>query len=416
MTQRKKPLDVLFHDYGGYGFTAQIARHLARKGMSTAYFSFGGFGSPKGRVGRTATDPDCFTVDEINISKPVNKDNLLKRYRQQIEYARTAAARVIAERPKIVVSSNCPLEVQSHLLAACRKIDAKFVFWLQDLHSEAIGRILGRRIPLLGSTATKYYSRMEGRLLARSDAVIVITDGFTDLIKSWGIDTQHFTTIENWAPLGDIPLYPRDNDIADSHFRPERQRIMYSGTLGRKHNPDILLELARNVDADIHLYSMGSAADYVRNVAADEGLKNMFVRPWVSVDDLPKLLAGADILCAFIEKDAGQFSVPSKVLSYLAAGRPILASIPAENLASRTILKAGAGLVSDPANPSELVDNAARLLAEPEKGIAMGQLGRAYAERTFDIEAIAERFQVCFANLGRSAASGVQAVGLANHA
>jgi len=399
VTQRKNPLDILFHDYGGYGFTAQLARHLARKGVSTAYFSFGGFGSPKGRVGRTATDPACFAIDEINISEPVNKDNLIKRYRQQIEYGRTAAARVIAERPKIVVSSNCPLEVQSHLLAACRKIDAKFVFWLQDLHSEAIGRILGRRVPLLGSAATRYYSWMEGRLLADSDAVIVITDGFTDLIKSWGVDTRHFTTIENWAPIGDMPLYQRDNDVANRHFRPGRPRILYSGTLARKHNPDILLNLARNVDADIHLYSMGSAAEYVRGVAAEEGLGNMFVRPWVSVEDLPKVLAGADILCGFIEKDAGRFSVPSKILSYLAAGRPILASMPAENLASRTIVRAGAGLVSDPGNPTELVDNAARLLSDPEEGRIMGQRGRDYAERTFDIDVIARRFQACFASM-----------------
>ena len=55
------------------------------------------------------------------------------------------------------------------------------------------------------------------------------------------------------------------------------------------------------------------------------------------------MLASATVLIGILEEDAGVFSVPSKVLSYLCAGRPIVLCAPAENLASRTLLEAEAG-------------------------------------------------------------------------
>jgi hypothetical protein len=58
---------------------------------------------------------------------------------------------------------------------------------------------------------------------------------------------------------------------------------------------------------------------------------------------LAEVLATADVLVALLESSAGIFSVPSKVLAYLCAARPLLASMPKENLAARTIERAGAG-------------------------------------------------------------------------
>ena len=62
----------------------------------------------------------------------------------------------------------------------------------------------------------------------------------------------------------------------------------------------------------------------------------------------PEVLASADILVAMIEPDAGDFSVPSKVLSYLCAGRPIVLAAPSSNLAASIVKEAGAGIVVEP--------------------------------------------------------------------
>ena len=64
-------------------------------------------------------------------------------------------------------------------------------------------------------------------------------------------------------------------------------------------------------------------------------------------DAYPDVLATADVLIAFVEVDAGAFSLPSKVLSYLCAERAIVLSVPKKNLASRIVVKSGAGLLAE---------------------------------------------------------------------
>jgi colanic acid biosynthesis glycosyl transferase WcaI len=405
MSATAAPLKLLFHDYGGHAHTAHLARALCRYGFDVSYVSFQGFSTPKGSVCARVDDPKNFRASQIGISAPFDKDNLFRRMLQQREYANALRAFASAEAPDVIISSNSPLEVQQALLSVSRKAGAGFVFWCQDIHSEAIGRILGRKNRLLGQLAGSYYRQKERRLLRRSDAVIVIAEAFKDLLAGvpWGLDPRTIKVIENIAPIEDVPQYPRDNDWSLANMRPARPRIVYTGTLARKHNPDMVLALARALDVDVWLFSEGSSPDYIAAQAKAEGLENLFVRPWLSIEDLPKALAAADILFAAIEADAGVYSVPSKILSYLAAGRPIMASLPAQNLAGQTILRAGAGLINEPDDRDSLIGNAERLLEDAELRAAMGQNGRRYAEANFDMDTFGARF----APILQSAAAGV---------
>jgi colanic acid biosynthesis glycosyl transferase WcaI len=116
--------------------------------------------------------------------------------------------------------------------------------------------------------------------------------------------------------------------------------------------------------------------------------------------DLPAMLAGADVLVAFVEPEAGIYSVPSKILTYLAVGRPILAAMPTANLAARLIETQQAGLVCGCDATAEFAANAAELANNPPIRTKFGANGRDYALRNFAISGIADRFMaVCDAAL-----------------
>jgi glycosyltransferase involved in cell wall biosynthesis len=102
------------------------------------------------------------------------------------------------------------------------------------------------------------------------------------------------------------------------------------------------------------------------------------------------------VLTAVIERDAGAFSVPSKVLSYLCAGRPILLAAPGANLVAKTVTTIGAGSVADPDDQNAWLAAAANLIAEPALRARMGAAGRAYAEANFDLDRVADRFEAIF--------------------
>ena len=106
------------------------------------------------------------------------------------------------------------------------------------------------------------------------------------------------------------------------------------------------------------------------------------------------MLGSADVLVALLEPDATKFSIPSKVLSYMAAGRPILGLMPADNPAA-TDIRASGGFVTEPgANAAELsADWLAELVKDPEGMAEIGQRTRLVAEQKFEAGSITDRFE-----------------------
>ena len=109
------------------------------------------------------------------------------------------------------------------------------------------------------------------------------------------------------------------------------------------------------------------------------------------------MLASADVLLAILEADAGAYSVPGKILSYLCSGRPVLGAIPKENLAARIITGSGAGIVVDPNSTEDFVRGAVALLGDPGLRRDLGVRARQHAENHFNIETITDKFERVFA-------------------
>jgi glycosyltransferase involved in cell wall biosynthesis len=135
----------------------------------------------------------------------------------------------------------------------------------------------------------------------------------------------------------------------------------------------------------------GFGRQYLERMPA---LENLLVLGFQPYERLPEVLAGADVLVATLSADAGQFAVPSKVLTYLAAARPVLLASPADNAAARAVRRSGGGIVVDPDDPARWIAAAARELAGSEEmRQQLGRRGRLYAENAFRIDAIADRFE-----------------------
>jgi glycosyltransferase involved in cell wall biosynthesis len=300
-------------------------------------------------------------------------------------------------RPDVVLSANMPLDAQAILQAACQRERIPFVFWLQDVIGIATLRLLRRRMPLIGEMVGRYYIALEARLLRRSDAVVSITEDFEPLLDRWGVSSSRVHTIENWAPLAALPVRPKVNEWAIRAGVDRAFVFLYAGTMGMKHNPELIASLAESIQdwegAIVLVLSQGPGADYLREQARHRGLNNLLVQDYEPFHQMANVLGAADVLTAVLEPDAGAFSVPSKVLAYMCAGRPLLTAMPLENLASRIVLREGAGLVVAPDDIDGFVQAGRGLIEDSTLRQVMGANARAYAESTFDIESITDRFE-----------------------
>jgi glycosyltransferase involved in cell wall biosynthesis len=394
---------IFVHDFAGHPFQIELSRELARRGHKVTHLYFAGDLGPKGLMRALPDDPRGLAIRPLTIAGVHAKYSYVRRWWQERGYARDLAALILRERPDIVISANTPIDPQARALAATQSYGGRFVFWLQDILSVGMTKILPPKYPMLGGLIAGHYRRLEGAALRASDGIVCISEDFIGHLKDWGVAESRITVIENWAPRDEIRPMAKDNSWSRKTGLTGKRILLYAGTLGLKHNPDLLRRLATSFAdhpaVEVVVASEGLGTDWLKARKAAEALDRLTILPFQPYSDLPAMLASGDVLIAVIEEDAGEFSVPSKVLSYMAAGRAQLLSVPPVNLAARTVQRAGSGLVVEPGDGDGFVAAARRLIDDDGLRARCATAAAAYADVHFDISKIGDRFEAVIARM-----------------
>lgn len=390
-------MKLFVHDYSGHAFPIQLSRELARQGHEVVHAYSAAIESPRGAITPRPDDPPGLTIIGIGVPGSLDKYAPLHRVREERHYGDDLARAILDQSPQTVLLCTTPDDVLDRLRERL-PLSMRLIWWLQDIYSIGIRNVLNRKLPLFGTIVGAIYRAKEMRFAARADHVVSITADFIPYLEDLGVPRAKITVIENWAPVDEVTPVPRENTWKAEHGFSGKRLIVYSGTLGLKHNPVVLAKAAQRFqdmgekDIQMVVATQGLGADFLKKESAKRGLRNLSILPWQPYERLGEMLSAAEILTAIIEPDAALFSVPSKILACFCAGRPLVASLPADNLAARTILTAGAGTVVAPGDDSAFIARLDQLLRDPAMRAEMGARGRAFAEQNFDIEKIARRF------------------------
>lgn len=394
-------LRILLHDYCGHPFQFQLAVELAKRGHDVVHaYCASNPTTPQGVDGHAAIQ-GRLRIQAIGLPKPISKGDFVQRFLLERRYGIELASVVEDIRPDIVVLANTPIDALGRAMRAAERVAAPSVVWVQDLLGEAALRVLSAKLGRTGRLVGRVYRHREDRLLKRAHHLIAITADFGSAFRRAGVTEGRWTVIPNWAPLDRIEPRDKVNPWSREQGIHEKTVFLYSGSLGFKHNPGLLLGLAKALrgrrDAIVVVNSEGAAADWLRTEARKHGLtEQLRVNGYQPFERISEVLGAADVLLAVLEPDAGVFSVPSKVLSNLCAGRPQVLAVPKENLAARIVADSGCGLVCDPQDEAAFVASALSLLDDTNLRRQMGQNARGYALRHFQIDRIADQFEAVF--------------------
>ena len=391
---------ILINDYCGHAFPVELSRELAVRGHDVLHVYSADDVSPRGDLLAGTNDPSTFLVEALSLGEPFRKYSLFKRRQQERAYGELMCRRIDAFRPDVVIASNNPLEAQNRIATYCQDRSIPFVYWLQDIHSDAIKSILSQRSIAVGAVIGTWYEWMEKRLLRNADHIVAIAENFIPRLDAWKISKAKVSVIENWAPKDKIHVTPSDNGWRRAHSLTNKRVALYTGTIGLKHNPNLLLAAAEafaaESDVQVVVVSEGKYADYLKKEGARRRLANLTVLPFQPFESYGDVLASGDVLIAMIEPDAAFYSVPSKVLSYLCSGRPIVLAADKRNLAATILQRCGAGVVVDPRDAAAFVTAIRHFLGNKVVRHEAGALGREYADKMFDVGVIADRFEQIF--------------------
>jgi len=391
-------LKILFHDFGDFPLFFEFTKALADSHFSVVHCSVELL--PVGRADINLAQADNYKNLFLSIPADYHsaKQSFIRRFRMEWAYGGQLRSVIEAEQPDLIISANAPTHIQAQLQAAASAVGAKFIYWFQDFYSEAVSSLLRQKFGMLGLVIGSFFRQWERRQLLRSDGVLVITDAFREPLLLWGVPETKIVTLENWAPIGSLPVLVQENSWSREQGLDGKFCFLYSGSMGLKHNPDLLLSLAEKYRHDsavkVVVVAEGSGADFLSEKSKELGLREtLIVLPMQPAERVPEVLATASVLVATLEPEASHICVPSKVLTYLCAERPLLLSITGENLAAQTVNREGAGFTAEPNDSEGFLARADELRQDTACCESMGRKARSYAEQAFQIDEIVSRFE-----------------------
>jgi glycosyltransferase involved in cell wall biosynthesis len=300
-------------------------------------------------------------------------------------------ARACGPADTVLVSSPTLFSVGAAWLLARLK-RARFVVEVRDLWPAIfteLGVLTSR--PLIG-----LLERFELAAYAAADTVVVVTDGFRDNLIARGVAANKVHTIRNGAWSSRIGhLTPAGLRVrARLGVRPGDCLVLYLGTHGISQGLTCVADAAAALACEpIRFAFVGEGADKsrLRRRVRELGLGNVALRPGVPHDQVPDLLAAADI-CLVTLRDLPLFSafIPSKIFEYLAAGKAVVAAVTGE---TAQILREAGACVVPPENSTALAAAIRSLAASPQQREDMGRRGRCYAEKYFDRTTLAQQYR-----------------------
>ncbi|MEZ5165603.1 MAG: glycosyltransferase family 4 protein [Acidimicrobiales bacterium] len=282
-------------------------------------------------------------------------------------------------KPDVVLAMSPPLTLGLPAWVVARVRRARFVFNVQDVFPDVavdVGAITSPRV--IG-----VLRRLERFVYRRADAVTVLSDDLRENIegKLAGKGGTVVRVIPNFVDTVRITPGSRANAYRDEFGLGDGTVVMYAGNLGFSQPLELVVEAARALAHrdDVRFVINGGGSTRAALEASARGLDNLRFVDLQPADRLPEVLAAGDIHVIALRTGLGRSSVPSKLYSILAAGRPVLAAVDDGTEVVRVIEATGAGRAVAPEDPAAFVAGLEALLAGDLA--AMGARGRRFVEQ-----------------------------------
>jgi glycosyltransferase involved in cell wall biosynthesis len=303
----------------------------------------------------------------------------------------------------VVVSSPTFFSIFSGWLIA-RVKRAAFVVEVRDLWPSIFVE-LG---VLKNRTVIRVLEALELASYRAADAVVTVTHGFRDDIVSRRIDAQKVHVIPNGVEVDRFAAAAGDTSAVRTRLgaRPDDTLVLYSGAHGISHALTRLADAADRLhDERVHFAFVGEGAakDELRARVEELGLGNVTMLPSVRSDEMPALVATADI-CLVPLRDVPLFStfIPSKMFEYMAAARPIVASVRGE---AAEILRRAGSIVVEPEDADAIAEAIRKLAGDPALRAAIGRDEQRFVGEHYDRRALAATYRGILVSIVRKRAS-----------
>ena len=264
---------------------------------------------------------------------------------------------------------------------------AKLVIWVQDLWPESLiatGFVHNQWLLALVRVLVRWIYRRADLILVQSEAFMAPVSTMADAAKILYYPNSANDVFSS-VPDGECVILGLDVGFS----------VVFAGNLGSAQAVETILnaaELLKDTSAiRVYLVGSGSRSDWLKDQIKRRGLSNVLLVGRYPLSSMPAIMRNAGALLVTLKDEAiFRFTVPSKIQTYLAAGRPIVACLNGEG--ARIVEQAQAGVSCPAENAVALAQSILSVYQMPDKDRSiLGSNGRRYFERNFDSNMLTEK-------------------------
>jgi glycosyltransferase involved in cell wall biosynthesis len=261
---------------------------------------------------------------------------------------------------------------------------------IQDLYGAALAET-----GLGGVILTRATAWLERELLKRADSIVVIHEVFRARLLDEGIRADRVAVIPNWAHI----TVPESTDVLATRralgWGDDEFIALHAGNMGVKQGLEGLVDAARLAQergsrVRVVLLGDGSRRPILTEYA--EGAAQLTMRDPLPAGQFEAALAAADCLVLHEKPGIVEMSVPSKLTSYFASGRPVVAATHPSSGAAALMMAAQAGPLARAGDAASLLAAIEHLADNPGEAAAMGLRGQRYATEHQDDQHALDRY------------------------
>lgn len=375
-----------------------MARRMAERGHDVTVFST----QPSYHSSQSESQPaeqmlDGFRVIRMPIFKEDKKNPPVRLY-NMLHYSWGLRRYIVKahDYDVVTVSTFPPLLAARAALGAAKKISAKLVYHCQDIHPE-VSYYSGM---LKAGAAHWLMSQFDSKTCLGADKIVVLSDDMADTLRRRpGCEDLKPEIINNFI-LENFDAGPVATDVV---IPSDKFTILFAGNIGRYQNLDVVIDAAGRLThvPDIQFWFVGEgvAKAALQEQAGDLVGRSVFFVPHQHYSVAQHLMTCANLNLVSLIPDMYRVAYPSKTISAMANGCPVLAVLEPESELARMVREDDLGYVA-PNNDAEAL--ASTVMAAYEQRHCDGQLRdnvkRSYEQR-FSVDRVLNRWAEMFEGL-----------------
>jgi len=313
--------------------------------------------------------------------------NTRSRILHEASFLASSFVRALAtEKPEIIFAVSPPLGLGLAASTLGRIWGVPYIFDVEDLQPDAAVE-LGM---MTRGAITDFLYKVEWKAYVGATLISTLTEGMRQRIVEKGIDPSKIVL---FPPRTDASLYALRDRTDGSAFREKhglqgKLVVSHSGNMGVKQGLEVILHAAEKSRerVDIQYLFIGDGAMRVQLEAEAHARKLPNVRflPVLPKYEFHEMLAATDIALITQQRVVSNVVFPSKTVTLLSAGCPVIASVNSGSEVARAVLRSGAGMVVEAEN-ADAVWNAILELSKSRESLArMSRQARQFALDSWD--------------------------------